>query len=862
MNHWAQLLANLPATAQRLVARHQRITLPRTADAAQRLCRLREALCHAATVRATFACLDAETRLAIQDLRQQRGGVPLDVAHRQYGAPRAWRAMAAEPTPQNTTERLLLMGWLLPTRVARNHPARYYLPPELRRWLPVPLQITSRGAAPTPPPIPVLRAATALLIASAEQPLMLRADGRLRRSALQRVAPRLGMSAEEAAPLLEFSLPLLHDLGLLLRSADNASALSIVGERFLALSAQERLAQLRAAWLAAPRPDAWGSKAMRDQRGVSWVQLRQRLCAWVEALPPGQLLEVRGLYQTLAAHFGPLANGATHGYRLVTRVPWRPKRCVMVFEAALAGPLTWLGFVSSHTGTHAASGPLIARAGAEWDDARPWRYGPPGEIIIPHGSGDAYLPRLLRFARWIDADRETATYHITTATLALATSEGWHPDELWRLLDQAIGPLPASWHALMDFKPGSLRFSQGPLLIADIPGELARILRNRRIRRHVAARLAPGIALLATGAVEPMRQALAAAGVSVAMATPSAPPLVGFTADEYVAVAFACAHYRRHAPPDAPVLAPTIVERLHAHLPPPLRSAMLTASGERSEAGQPVPLPTFAEVDPIARTPEATLQLLRRAITGAHLVVIDYDKGGRHKTRRRTIRPTAIERRGASWLVHAYCTARGGERTFRVARIRASEVIPLSQTPGPPRRSRAITHEIVPWIGGDSPAPEHADPLDGGAVQEVEPHVVGVWLDDIAEPLPGGGQFRAAEVAFEDALLDMPPIALEQGEDTPPPPIVGNIVTDHREHVAPSPIVPIIAQVGPAPGRAPEVALPRSHGGGDRARGTLPYLQCAADQAPSTQRGKAAIARLITAHQARHGLRLEQDNPP
>lgn len=50
MNIWVQMLQEVPASVQRLIARFQRISLPRRCPPAERHRRLRQALCHAHTV--------------------------------------------------------------------------------------------------------------------------------------------------------------------------------------------------------------------------------------------------------------------------------------------------------------------------------------------------------------------------------------------------------------------------------------------------------------------------------------------------------------------------------------------------------------------------------------------------------------------------------------------------------------------------------------------------------------------------------------------------------------------------------------------------------------------------------------------
>jgi hypothetical protein len=54
MNRWARYLQEAPATLQRLIARHNRISLPRGCSAEERVQRLRDALIHQRTVRVTW----------------------------------------------------------------------------------------------------------------------------------------------------------------------------------------------------------------------------------------------------------------------------------------------------------------------------------------------------------------------------------------------------------------------------------------------------------------------------------------------------------------------------------------------------------------------------------------------------------------------------------------------------------------------------------------------------------------------------------------------------------------------------------------------------------------------------------------
>jgi hypothetical protein len=120
MNRWAALLAECSATLQRLIARANRVSLPRTGcTSAERLQRLRDSLIHQRTVRETYFLQEPAVQDAIQQLRTTPRGLPSHEVTRRYGPIRPLRAIAASITPQSISEQLLLLGWLLP-RPAQN----------------------------------------------------------------------------------------------------------------------------------------------------------------------------------------------------------------------------------------------------------------------------------------------------------------------------------------------------------------------------------------------------------------------------------------------------------------------------------------------------------------------------------------------------------------------------------------------------------------------------------------------------------------------------------------------------------------------------------------------------------------------
>jgi hypothetical protein len=298
------MLAQVPASLQQAIARRNRISLPRSCSPDERLLRLRRALCRQAGVRVTYQALTPDEQAALQALRHiPRGLRPAELQAR-FGPIRAPAALRADPTPQSLSERLLLLGWLLPCPAAPHNPPRYLLPPELRRWLPQPPRFAPHGAPPPATPPPALAVSTALLLACATDPLPLRADHSLGRPALRRLAPLLAdVDATQQADFCTVIWPLLQQRGLVI-SAHGQATLSPAATSFLKRPASERLKLLREAWIGGPDCDAWLHPLLIDQRGIDWPCLRQRLCAWAASLPTLQAV-APCLYPTCSMRYAP-----------------------------------------------------------------------------------------------------------------------------------------------------------------------------------------------------------------------------------------------------------------------------------------------------------------------------------------------------------------------------------------------------------------------------------------------------------------------------------------------------------------------------------------------------------------------------
>jgi hypothetical protein len=670
MNRWALWLADAPAALQRLIARTHRISLPRACPAAERLRRLRRALCAPAAVRAVYATLDADVRAALADLRRCRRGLDAATFTARYGAVRPWRQLARDPQPRSVAERLLLLGWLLPRPAAPGRAPRFALAPEVRRWLPQPLRLADDGPAP-PAPLPLAqRAAIALLLVAAAAPLPLRRDGALRRCALRRLQPLLpDAPPPELDQVFRFLLPLLEARGLVQRHGGHCAP-ALGAAAFLAAPLDDQRARLVEAWLHSAAPDAWLRRLRVASAGLDAPALRRRLVQWAQALPPDRLLAPEATYAALTATFGPLADAHTHGFRVVRRPPWRRRSGARVWQAALRGPLAWLGVVAWHDGRVVRPTTYASADGA-------WRYGAPGEVTAPFGALDAAALTLAQGGRWVRGDANGLTVQVAGAS-------GVERERVRDLLARRAGDAPDGWGTPTDGAP-PLRLMTGALLLADAPGALERALRGRSVRRY-AQRLAAGVALVRAEHVAAVTRALARQGIAVAgppgggaPAAGGALPAAPLAPGECAALLAACAYARRYAPEGLPlVITETLEARLWRGLTPPLRAAAEAAlagieapEGPAADGGTATDAAMLPPADQ-----DAALRTVQRALTQQRLVTIAYDTGGEGRVTQRTVRPLALERRGGGWLLRAWCLQRRAERTFRLDRVRGCALAP------------------------------------------------------------------------------------------------------------------------------------------------------------------------------------------
>ncbi|WP_232282632.1 WYL domain-containing protein [Roseiflexus sp. RS-1] len=477
--------------------------------------------------------------------------------------------------------------------------------------------------------------------------------------------------APELARLFHFLLPLLEARGLVQRHGGQCAP-ALGAAAFLAAPLDDQRARLVEAWLHCAAPDAWLRRLRVASAGLDEPALRRRLVQWAQALPPDRLLAPEATYDALAATFGPLADAHTHGFRVVRRPPWRRRSEARVWQAALRGPLAWLGVVAWHAGRVVRPTTWALADGA-------WRYGAPGEVTAPFGALDAAALTLAQGGRWVRGDAGGLTVQVAGAS-------GVQGDRVRRLLARRAGEAPDGWWGTRAADAPALRLAEGALLLADAPGDLERALRGRSVRRY-AQRLAAGVALVRAEHVAAVTRALARQGIAVdrlpgggALAAGGTLPAAPLAPGECAALLAACAYARRYAPEGLPLVIPATLEaRLWQGVTPPLRAAVeaALASIEAPEAAGSGG--TGSDAAPLCTDPDAVLRTVRRALTQQRLVTLAYETGGEGRITRRTVRPLGLERRGERWLLHAYCLQRRAERTFRLDRVRGCALAPPAE---------------------------------------------------------------------------------------------------------------------------------------------------------------------------------------
>lgn len=150
--------------------------------------------------------------------------------------------------------------------------------------------------------------------------------------------------------------------------------------------------------------------------------------------------------------------------------------------------------------------------------------------------------------------------------------------------------------------------------------------------------------------------------------------------------------------------------------------------------------PATVEVD-LGEVEEATLELLRTAISERRQVELRYYTYGRDEHTRRVIDPWHLFASNGEWYVEAYCHHSGARRTFRVDRIDTARLLdePIEQLPsddvGPsfhagPEAPRVVLELAPParWVTDEYPVEEVVE-LGGGSVRVTLAVTARAWFE-------------------------------------------------------------------------------------------------------------------------------------
>ncbi len=136
----------------------------------------------------------------------------------------------------------------------------------------------------------------------------------------------------------------------------------------------------------------------------------------------------------------------------------------------------------------------------------------------------------------------------------------------------------------------------------------------------------------------------------------------------------------------------------------------------------------------------AVIDILRSAVAGHHGVQLDYWSAGRDRRTTRRVDPWRVFNDGGAWYLQADCHLAGGERVFRVDRVRGAEPLadgfeppdPLPEASsyragaGDPRVVLDLEPEAR-WVAQSHPVDEVVD-LGGGRLRVTMPAAAPAWL--------------------------------------------------------------------------------------------------------------------------------------
>jgi len=136
----------------------------------------------------------------------------------------------------------------------------------------------------------------------------------------------------------------------------------------------------------------------------------------------------------------------------------------------------------------------------------------------------------------------------------------------------------------------------------------------------------------------------------------------------------------------------------------------------------------------------AVLDGLRAAARDRHRVELDYWSAGRDRRTHRTVDPWRVFNDGGAWYLQAHCHLVGGERVFRVDRVRGAHALKESFEPPTPLPEASVYRagagdarvvlDLEPearWVAQSYPVDEVSE-LGGGRLRVTMPAAAPAWL--------------------------------------------------------------------------------------------------------------------------------------
>jgi len=509
----------------------------------------------------------------------------------------------------------------------------------------------------------LLAAAETLLLATRHQPLPLAEPRRLARAALRTLERQAG-GDPPGLPEVDWTLlvSLLSALYLVAADGQDLVAAPAAGA-WLGRPPGARLLDLFSAWLEGS--SAAGQKRRRrpEERRTSGLAPEAGACASLLAgWPAGRPVDAAGLVAALVG--GDVAAKAAQALATLA--------CFGV-----------LAPVAGEAGTYAITGMGASLLAGRPPDlpARPtvpWHLAGDLTVELP---GTADLELVFDLEAFAGCLARLERYVLSPRSVAHGVARGLSAERMLCTLEEGTADaLPAETGELIRLwaaQAAEVQVFAGLVLETHSPDTLRLLFRECSIRRHLTRLLSPRHALVRPGGEAALARLLARRGFAGPLAGAAARRPGGRDADAPW-VAAAAVYQALSERLDLPLLLPPETLAAARDGLRPHEQQLVAEATRRALAAlappETVPAPPrHAPLPGGPRDEAALLAEIEWAIAGERPLRIWYDTAGRGAPAARVVEPLLLDRRGLHTYLVAHCRERGGERLFRLDRIRALE---------------------------------------------------------------------------------------------------------------------------------------------------------------------------------------------